>query len=166
MTTKTEYPKRDVIQEINDEICAALAQGVKKWGPPFDPAKAVDPQLPFNPIPGKAYRGTNSILLAISPHFLGTGDPRFCGFVQGKNEGWRLRKGERSTGIIYVPQKTVQDEASPDDEHYEKQLAADKWAFVHAAAAAQKAVDKVLEWRGTPALLPSLADDANDALSG
>ena len=113
--TKLDYAKRDIIQEVNDQILAALAQGVKQWVAPFDPAKAHDPQLPFNPITGNAYRGTNSILLATSPHVIRTGDPRFCGFDQARREGWMVRKGEKSTGVIYVPRKEVENDKRPGE---------------------------------------------------
>ena len=101
---------RDIYAEITDRIVASLEEGKKPWVPHLDPDK-VAPMAPFNPTTGQRYRGINTILLSMSPHTLMSGDPRYCTYKQAQENGWQVRKGEKSTGIIfYKPLQAKDDE--------------------------------------------------------
>ena len=57
---------------------------------------------PRNAITGKEYEGKNiAILLAAGEELDGGKDPRWCTFLQAKQAGWSVKKGEHGTKIAY-----------------------------------------------------------------
>lgn len=45
-----------------------------------------------------------------------TGDPRLMTFLHAKEQGWHVKKGERSTTIFFTKNVTVKDEEAEDGE--------------------------------------------------
>ena len=99
----TEQQRRDVRQELTDELVRLIEQGMAPWQKPWNPtAAAVALQLPQNPVTGKAYRGGNSIQLMVVASNMGQGeDPRWCTYKQAQSQGWQVKKGAKSQTIQY-----------------------------------------------------------------
>ncbi len=58
-------------------------------------------EVPQNATTEARYRGTNSLWLNCVAQEKGYGDPRWCTFLQAKEKGWRIKKGERGTQIEF-----------------------------------------------------------------
>ena len=59
-------------------------------------------KTPVNAVTGEEYKGKNvAILLQAGAELDGGKDPRWCGFVQAKQKGWHVKKGEKGTRIAF-----------------------------------------------------------------
>jgi antirestriction protein ArdC len=107
--------KRDLRQEITDQIIRALEQGTAPWQKPWQ-AGALE--LPFNPATGKPYRGGNVIQLMIEASSQGYDDPRWLTYSQAHENGWQVRRGEQGTHVEFwqFPDRTTRpgSEGRPD----------------------------------------------------
>jgi antirestriction protein ArdC len=90
--------KRDLRQEITDDIIAALEKGVAPWQKPWQPGAF---EMPLNPTSGKPYRGGNAIHLMVSSMQKGFEDPRWVTYRQARENGWQVRRGEKGTQIEF-----------------------------------------------------------------
>lgn len=96
----TEQPaKRDHRQEVTDDIIRLLEQGTAPWQRPWETGRAG--QLPYNPTTNKPYRGGNVLALMIAGMHKGYDDPRWCTYRQGSEQGWQVRKGEKSSAVEF-----------------------------------------------------------------
>jgi antirestriction protein ArdC len=98
MTSGTAPSKRDLRQEITDQIIQALEQGTAPW---LKPWQAGALELPFNPATGKPYRGGNVIQLMIKASSHGYEDPRWLTYRQAHENGWQIRRGEQGTHVEF-----------------------------------------------------------------
>jgi len=98
MTSAPPSSKRDLRQEITDQIIRALEQGTAPWQKPWQ-AGALE--LPFNPATGKSYRGGNVIQLMIEASGRGYEDPRWLTYRQAHENGWQVRTGEKGTHVEF-----------------------------------------------------------------
>jgi antirestriction protein ArdC len=73
--------KRDLRQEVTDQIIRALEQGTAPWQKPWQ-AGALE--LPFNPVSGKPYRGGNAVQLMVVASSKGYDDPRWLTYRQAQ----------------------------------------------------------------------------------
>jgi antirestriction protein ArdC len=90
--------KRDLRQEITDDIISALEKGVAPWQKPWQPGAF---EMPLNPTSGKPYRGGNAIHLMVSGMRRGFEDPRWVTYRQAQENGWQVRRGEKGTQIEF-----------------------------------------------------------------
>ncbi len=88
--------KQDYRRELTDRIIRALEAGTAPWQKPWD-GNVAQPMMPYNPISKTVYRGGNSIGLMIQ----GYDDPRWCTYKQAQEQGWQVRRGEKSTTIEF-----------------------------------------------------------------
>lgn len=102
---------RDYREELTARIIEMLEQGTAPWVKPWD-ASIGNRNMPFNPTTGKPYRGANSLGLSAQGLFMQYEDPRWCTFNQAKEQGWKIRKGEKGTWIEYW--KFTADRAKAD----------------------------------------------------
>lgn len=98
-----EQQRRDVRQELTDELIKLVEVGMAPWQKPWDAKSAAKAlQLPQNPVTGKAYRGGNSIQLMVAGFHLDQGvDPRWCTYKQAQSQGWQVKKGAKAQSIQY-----------------------------------------------------------------
>jgi antirestriction protein ArdC len=97
-TTESSKPKRDLRQEVTDQIIQALENGATPWQKPW---KAGSLEMPFNPTTNNAYRGGNALHLMLSGQLKGYDDPRWLTYKQATENGWQVREGEKGTQIEY-----------------------------------------------------------------
>jgi len=84
----------DVYQIITDRIVAQLENGVVPWHKPW---KAGEHGWPKNLVSKKDYRGINVFMLSCSDFTL----PYWVSFKQAKQLGGNVRKGEKSTVVVF-----------------------------------------------------------------
>jgi antirestriction protein ArdC len=88
--------KLDLYQAVTDRIIEVMERGVCPWKKPW---KAIGG--PPRNIRGRRYRGINAFLLAAQSAFEGWTHPVFLTFKQAKELGGKVRKGERSTLVVF-----------------------------------------------------------------
>lgn len=97
-----------VYQEVTDRIIAQLEKGAAPWIKPWSGA----PQgADINYVSGKAYRGINRILLAMS----GFSTPVWATFNQWADKGGTVRKGEKGTRITLYKPISITDKDSGEE---------------------------------------------------
>ena len=89
--------KRDIYQEVTDRIVASLEAGTVTWKRPWNAPDGMH----RNPVSGTVYRGVNPFLLEMTAQAEGFGDPRWLTFKQAQSLGGAIRKGERSTLVVF-----------------------------------------------------------------
>lgn len=93
--TKGDRPKIDPAQAITDEIIALLEAGTVPWQQPWFSAGA-----PLRH-EGTPYKGINAFLLGLRAGAAGYSSPYWLSFKQSADLGGRVRKGERSSLVVY-----------------------------------------------------------------
>ena len=81
-----------IYESVTATILESLSKGVVPWRKPWCNAP-----LPINAISQRAYRGVNVILLSLSPYR----DHRWLTFKQVGELGGTIKRGERSTEIVF-----------------------------------------------------------------
>lgn len=94
-TKRNAKPKPDPAQAITQEIIALLEAGTVPWQQPWFSA---GPPLRHE---GTPYRGINAFLLGMRAGLVGHGSPYWLTFKQAKDLGACVRKGERSSLVVY-----------------------------------------------------------------
>ena len=94
---RANKPRRDVYQEVTDQILAALDAGTVPWRNPITLAGG----LPRNLLSRKAYRGVNVFLLTMAAMARGYSSPWWLTFRQALARGGAVRKGERATQVVF-----------------------------------------------------------------
>lgn len=92
MKQKTHTKKQDVYQQVTDRICDLLEQGTAPWQSPHFARVG----FPRNFSSGKRYRGINVFLLGS----MGYASPFFLTFLQAKELGGHVRKGEKGSLVL------------------------------------------------------------------
>jgi antirestriction protein ArdC len=114
-------PKRDLREEITNQIIAALEDGTAPWQKPWQAGVL---EMPFNPTSGKTYRGGNAIHLMLVSSSKGYDDPRWLTYRQAQENGWQVHKGEKGTHIEFwqFPERsnTNRDQFSDPDPRSDK----------------------------------------------
>ncbi|PZP68369.1 ArdC family protein [Methylorubrum populi] len=89
----------DVHQAVTDQIVATLEAGTAgQWQCPWHRKGG---SLPVNAKTGRAYRGVNTLMLWCAEQANGYGDSRWATYKQWQELGAQVRKGERSTIIVF-----------------------------------------------------------------
>lgn len=102
MDTKTTTHKRDLYQEVTDSIIQLLESAELKVEMPWTMSSGG--LLPHNAENKKMYRGLNMLLLGITGMFRDYDNNGWLTFKQIKRLGGAVKKGEKSTTVIYWDQ--------------------------------------------------------------
>jgi antirestriction protein ArdC len=97
-----------VYQEVTDRIIAQLEAGATPWIKPWNGVSSAD----HNYVSGKAYRGINRILLAMS----GFQSPVWATFNQWADKGGKVKKGEHGTRITLYKPITIRDKQTDEEQ--------------------------------------------------
>jgi len=100
-----------VYEIVTEKIIAALESGTAPWHKPWKAGMA------RNAISKRPYSGINAVLLGMTPY----SDPRWITMKQCNAKGGKIRKGEKSTLVIFWKQNTINQE-NDDGEIAEKQI--------------------------------------------
>jgi antirestriction protein ArdC len=126
MNFKTPSVKRDLRQEITDNIIAALEKGVAPWQKPWQAGAF---EMPLNPTSGKPYRGGNALQLMVSGMRGGYEDPRWITYRQAQENGWQVRKGEKGTQIEFWQFPSNQHEGHEEPRDYAPESSHDHFIY-------------------------------------
>jgi antirestriction protein ArdC len=109
LKTKEEFSmKFDLYTEVTNQIVAMLEQGVVPWRSPIlGRSTAGHPQ---NLESAKPYRGVNVFLLAFTAFAKGYGSSYWLTFNQAKTHGGSIKKGEKSSMVVFWKQLEATDE--------------------------------------------------------
>lgn len=102
----------DLYQTVTDQIVAMLEAGVVPWRSPILGRSTAG--HPKNLNTGKAYRGVNVFLLAFTAYAKGYGSSYWLTFNQAKERGGNVRKGEKSSLVVFWKQYETTDKDSGD----------------------------------------------------
>ena len=85
-------------KDFADRIISLIKAGTAPWQKPWKPGQQV---LPQSLATGREYQGGNSLHLMAVAQAKGYSDPRWATFEQTKAAGGVVRKGEKSTKIVW-----------------------------------------------------------------
>jgi len=112
---RTGQGKRpDVYQIVTDQVIDLLEQGKIPWSKPWRGGAA---GMPKNAISKKPYRGVNVFLLAMTAEIKGYDSPYWLTYKQSTDLGGNVRKGEKSTLVIFykaLEKENPDNPAKPD----------------------------------------------------
>lgn len=94
--------KKAFHQEFAERIISMLEAGTAPWQKPWNPVRDMAPR---NPLSGTVYRGSNRVWLSMMGHE----DPRWMTLKQANDAGFKIRKGSRSTPVVYYQFTREQD---------------------------------------------------------
>lgn len=103
--------KQDLYQTVTNRIVDLLAKGVAPWRQPIKYDGNSD-GMPRSLSTGKPYRGINVFLLAMTSWLENYDSSYWATFNQIKKQGGSVRKGERSTLVVFWKQYTKTDKES------------------------------------------------------
>jgi antirestriction protein ArdC len=89
-----------VYEIVTEKIIAALESGTAPWHKPWKAG------IPRNAITNRPYSGINALLLGMTSYT----DPRWLTMKQANQKGGKIRKGEKSTMVIFWKTNTVTQE--------------------------------------------------------
>jgi antirestriction protein ArdC len=102
----------DLYQTVTDQIVAMLETGVVPWRSPI--LGRSKPGHPRNLSSGKQYRGVNVFLLAFTAFAKGYGSSYWLTFRQAKERGGAVKKGEKSSMVVFWKQYETTDRQTGD----------------------------------------------------
>lgn len=105
--------KFDIYQEVTDTIVAALEAGTIPWRKPW--TFTGDRNAHQNYVSRRPYRGINPWLLELTCQTHGYTHPYWVTFKGAQKLGGNVRKGERSTLVVYWKMLKVQDKDTGKD---------------------------------------------------
>ena len=97
--TQAKQKKRDIYQEVTDQMIALLEGGVSPWSCPWD--RSGEWTLPVNHSTDSFYQGINIPLLWIAQEQRGFTSSRWMTYKQSAAVGGQVRKGEKGSMIIF-----------------------------------------------------------------
>ncbi len=104
----------DIHQQITDRIIAVLESGqAGEWTCPWD--RRGGSGLPVNAHTGKRYRGINVLSLWVAEQLSGHSDSRWATYRQWSELGAQVRKGEKSTLVVFYKDYQVDTDDEGDD---------------------------------------------------
>jgi antirestriction protein ArdC len=97
----------DIHQAVTDRIIATLEAGeAGQWQCPWHRTGG---GLPRNALTGKSYRGINTLSLWVGAQAAGYSDDRWATYKQWGELGAQVRKGERSTLVVFFKEYEAED---------------------------------------------------------
>lgn len=81
---------------LTENIIRQLEAGTAPWQKKWHPEMAAFGE-PHNAVTGRPYHGGNHLWLNCQGH----SDPRWCTYRQAQEQGWQVRRGEKSTVVEY-----------------------------------------------------------------
>ena len=96
----------DLYQTVTDKVIAQMETAGTNWTNPFN--KSRNNLRPYNATTGKNYRGINTVLLNFTPFQ----SSAWASFKQWQAAGCSVRKGEKSSIVVFFSKIEKQDKAT------------------------------------------------------
>jgi antirestriction protein ArdC len=124
----------DLHQTVTDRIVSMIERGAGAWRMPWHASASGQISTPHN-VTGRAYRGVNVPLLWASAQAFGYGSPVWATYKQWHERGAQVRRGEKSTLVVFWKRIEFHTEAEGDDSDgdIETRLIARGYAVFNAA---------------------------------
>lgn len=107
--------KTDIYQQVTNNIIEALEQvSLENYNAPF--ARLTAELSPINPITEKDYHGINTLILWLRQQAHGYKSNEWGTFRQWKEKGANVKKGEKSSMIIFYKRVEKKDEANSNED--------------------------------------------------
>ncbi len=113
-STNKAIAKRDIYQEVTDRIVAMMEAGTPPWRQPIKRTAGGD-GTPRSLASGKPYRGINVFLLAMTAWAHGYDSSYWATFNQVKVQKGTIRKGEKSTLVVFWKQAAMTDKETGEE---------------------------------------------------
>ena len=92
---------KDILNNFIENLTTLLNKNkLPPWQKPWYPQFGLENSKPHNPITQQPYRGLNALHLSLISDILGFDDPRWMGFHQAQQMGWKIKSGEHGTAIL------------------------------------------------------------------
>jgi len=101
----------DMYEKVTQSVIRLLEQGVKPWTQPWSAGPGAGLPLRHN---GQGYRGINVLILWAQAQESGYTAPYWMTYRQAQLLGGQVRKGERSTPVVYYGTAIKQADAGDD----------------------------------------------------
>lgn len=103
--------KQSVYEIVTNKIVEALEKGVIPWQKPWNGRQ----HAPRSASTGKPYRGVNAFLLALQANAMGYDSPYWLTYKQAQSLGGNVRKGEKSTLVVFYKTWETKDKDTGED---------------------------------------------------
>jgi len=108
---KGQGKRPDVYQIVTDQVIERLESGDIPWSQPW---RGGATGCPKNAISRQPYHGVNVFLLAMTANSVGYQTPYWLTYKQAKDLGGNVKKGEKSTIVVFWKQLDIKDKDNPD----------------------------------------------------
>ncbi|MDM3871797.1 zincin-like metallopeptidase domain-containing protein [Porticoccus sp. W117] len=109
--------KTDIYQTVTNNIVEALEQvSLDDYKAPF--ARLTGQKMPINPVTANQYHGINTLVLWLEQQVKGYSCNEWGTFKQWKDKGAQVKKGEKSSLIIFYKRVEKKDTDGNDPEYY------------------------------------------------
>lgn len=105
----------DLYQSVTNQIIAALEAGTVPWRHPI--LGSGEDAMPKNLNSGRTYSGVNVFTLALTAWDKGYGSPWWLTYRQAVERGGHIRKGEKSSLVVFWKQLKVADKQTGEPKH-------------------------------------------------
>ena len=102
----------DLYQTVTDKVIAQMETAGTNWTNPFN--KSRNNLRPYNATTGKPYRGINTVLLNFAPFQ----SSAWASFKQWQAAGCSVRKGEKSSIVVFFSKIEKEDKATGEKSAY------------------------------------------------
>jgi len=99
-TNESTAPKLDVYRRVTDSIITAIEAGVGNWRMPWHTSGKYA-FSPINATSKKPYRGINTVCLWAAAQAKGYDSGEWATYAQWQDRGAQVRKGEKSTTVVF-----------------------------------------------------------------
>lgn len=111
--------RKDVYDEINQALIAKMDAGVVPWRQPWEAGNTEGRIVRPLRFSGEKYQGINVLMLWSAAMEKGFSNPVWLTFKQAADAGGQVRKGERSSPVVYADKiKRRNKETGEDEEVY------------------------------------------------
>jgi antirestriction protein ArdC len=122
----------DIYQTVTDRIVAQIERGAVAWEMPWHSRQSGELALPRN-VTGRAYRGVNVPVLWVASQTLGYSSPIWATYKQWQERRCQVRKGEKSTMVVFWKADTVERQGDEGESETERRLIAKAYFVFNAA---------------------------------
>ena len=103
--------KKDIYQEITNQIISDLEKGLPVWEKPWEKGFM---GFPTNAFSKSFYSGVNTLILWLRQSQTGFETSQWMTFLQVKNLGGSVKKGEKATAIVFYKKLVITDKESEE----------------------------------------------------
>lgn len=114
MTKKATQSPTDIYTRITNQIIEAMEAGAGNWEMPWHSDSGT--MRPVNAISGKPYRGVNVLALWCAADEAGYQSDKWATYKQWAESGAQVKKGEKSSTIVFWKINDAGEEAEADGE--------------------------------------------------